>query len=110
MKEINLDECEQEIIALMKELCPDFAPYNFLKKYDLYKGSLFGGTNMYYKIGVDNTRGMVTTKRNKSLYGLERFPVNFQTECDRNGNAEYGWSGDTLLELLKHIKRTGRIE
>lgn len=95
---------EQEILEIMEAICPDFAPYNFLKKYDLYKGSLFGGTNMYYKIGKDGVRGMVTTKRNVKLYGLDKFPYNFETERDRNGTPEYGWSGEVLLELMKHLK------
>ena len=45
-----MDNLEQDILLIMKEICPDFAPYHALKN-DLYKGSLFGGTNLYYKTG-----------------------------------------------------------
>ena len=38
-----MDNLEQDILLIMKELCPDFAQYHALKN-DLYKGSLFGGT------------------------------------------------------------------
>ena len=102
---MNCDsELEMKILTLMQELCPDFAVYNFLKKYDLYKGSLFGGTNIYYKVGENNLRGMVTTKRNIRLYGLEKFTYNFQTCSDRKGTYQNGWSGETLLQLLIYLK------
>ena len=59
---------ELQIINLMKDLCPDFVLYGFLAK-DICKGSLFGGYNIYYKKGVNNSRGMISAKRNIKKYG-----------------------------------------
>lgn len=92
------------ILEILKDICPDFAPYNYLKKYDLYKGSLFGGTNVYVKKGTLNEIGMVTTKTNIKKYNLDKYPYNFTSACDRNGSPEYGWTGDVLIELLKELK------
>ena len=100
----SLSKMDREIIDILRELCPDFAPYNYLKKYDLYKGALFGGTNVYFKRGVGNVNGMVTTKTNTRVYRLDEFSYNFASECDRNGSPERGWSGETLLSLVKYLQ------
>jgi predicted HNH restriction endonuclease len=100
----NAISIEEKVLAILKLLCPDFAPYNFLKKYDLYKGSLFGGTNLYLKKGENDAIGMVTTQKNKKLYNLEKYPYNFKTISNHNGLVEYGWSGDILLEMLEELK------
>lgn len=102
-----LDNNDRIAVDMLRNLCPDFAPYGFLKKFDLYKGSLFGGTNVYYKSGENGTRGLITTKTNIKRYGLDKFPYNFQSERDRNGKPEYGWSGEVLLDLLKHLQLFG---
>lgn len=95
---------EERILALLSALCEEFAPYHFLKS-DLYKGKLRRGGNVYYKVGADGKRGMVTGKRNMEKYGLDRFPFNFETEGSFDGTrTDRGWSGDTLVELLEHLK------
>ena len=98
-----LGKTEKEIVDILKKLCPDFAPYNYLKKYDLYKGSLFGGTNIYLKRGTNGNIGLVTTKTNIKLFNLDQYPYNFQSECDRNGKPEFGWTGKELLDLVKYL-------
>ena len=99
-----LCEHDREILNIIRELCPDFAPYNYLKKYDLYKGSLFGKTNIYFKRGVNGDLGMITTKTNIRMYELEQFPYNFQSQGNRNGKVEQGWSGEVLLSVVKHLQ------
>ena len=98
-----MDNLEQDILLIMKEICPDFAPYHALKN-DLYKGSLFGGTKLYYKTGENGTKGMVTTKRNVAKYKLDQFPRNFKTSNAINGQPETGWSDIVLLDLLIYLK------
>lgn len=100
----DLNEIDREIIDILRELCSDFMPYNYLKKYDLYKGSLFGGTNVYFKRGVDGRNGMITTKSNTRIYNLEQFPYNFNSERDRSGRPECGWSGTVLLDVVKYLR------
>ena len=97
-----LSETDCKIVDLLRDLCPDFVPYNYLKC-DLYKGALWGGTNVYFKRGTNGDFGMVTTKTNIRLYNLGRFPFNFQSEGNRNGKSEQGWSGEVLLDLVKHL-------
>ena len=94
---------DYEILELLRKLCPDFAPYNYLKDIDLYKGSLLGGSNVYFKNGINRTKGMVTTKSNIKLYDLNRYPYNFQTISNHNDKSELGWSGSVLLTLLKDL-------
>ena len=98
-----MDNLEQDILLIRNELCPDFAPDHALKN-DLYKGSLFGGTNLYYKTGENGTKGMVTTKRNVAKYKLDQFPRNFKTSNAINRQPETGWSGTVLLDLLIYLK------
>ena len=93
---------DRESIDLLRVLCPDFANYQFLKC-DLYKGSLFGGTNVYFKMGANGQRGMVTTKSNIKLYNLSDYPYNFMTESDRNGSVEKGWTGEVLQSMLNDL-------
>ena len=93
---------DREIVDLLRELCPDFSNYGFLKC-DLYKGSLFGGTNIYFKKGDGNQLGMVSTKRNIKLYKLDDYPYNFKSEAVGKGNVEHGWAGDVLLSMLKDL-------
>ena len=93
---------DREIVDLLRRLCPDFANYSFLKC-DLYKGSLFGGTNIYFKKGKDGKLGMVSTKRNIKLYGLDTYPYNFETQSVGRGSVEFGWSGETLLRMLREL-------
>ena len=93
-----------EIVDLLNELCPDFTTYNFLKC-DLYKGSLLGGTNVYFKKGRENKCGMVATKTAVEHYSLYRYPYNFKTEGVGKGNDEQGWSGEILLSMLKDLKK-----
>ena len=66
----EFSDVDSKILKILSSLCPDFAPYNYLKKYDLFKGSLFGGTNIYFKKGENGSTGMVTTKTNIKLYNL----------------------------------------
>ena len=96
---------EKELFNLFKDICPDFAPYTFLKT-DLYKGKIIGGFNVYYKKGDDNKEGMVTGKGNVKRFELDQFPCNFKTysKFDQS-DAEYGWSGAVLIDVLKHIKK-----
>jgi len=101
----NSISIESVIINMMADLCTDFAPYNFLAKSDLYKGSLFGGNNIYYKKGINNTNGMITSKSNIKKYNLNIFPTNFISQNDINGSIEYGWSGEVLVEVLKHLQK-----
>lgn len=93
-----------EVLVLLNELCSDFAPYGFLK-YDRYKGKLLGGNNIYIKSNPNNELGMITGKRNYKKFGLDKFPTNFTTYTRFDGSdTEQGWTGDVLLEVLKHIK------
>jgi len=95
---------EKEILGLLSELCPDFGKYKFLKS-DLYKGSLFGGWNVYYKKGKDGKVGMVTRIKNEKKYHLDRFPKNFESVAQFDGSLEEtGWTGENLLNLLKYLK------
>ena len=55
---------EKEIFDLLREICPDFEEYHFLKT-DLYKGKITGGYNLYYKKGKDGKEGMITGKRTR---------------------------------------------
>ena len=89
-------------------MCPDFAPYHALKN-DLYKGSLFGGTNLYYKTGENGTRGMVTTKRNVAKYKLDQFPRNFKTSNAINRQPETGWSGTVPFGPIDLFEKLYRI-
>ena len=93
---------DKECVDLLCELCPDFSNYHFLKC-DLYKGSLFGGANVYFKRGQDNNNGLVSTKRNIKLYKLDDYPYNFKTEAVGKGRLEYGWTGEVLLTMLKSL-------
>ena len=54
-----MDNIEDLAKKILKDICPDFKEYNFLKT-DLYKCSLFGGANLYLKVGKDGRVGMVT--------------------------------------------------
>ena len=99
-----LTPLDREIINLLRELCPDFSNYDFTK-HDLYKGSLFGGTNIYFKRGENGQLGMVSTKKNIKLYKLTDYPYNFKTEAVKAGSTEYGWSGETLLTMLKELRK-----
>ena len=99
-----LNDRDREVVDILRELCPDFSVYNYLKKFDMYKGSLFGGTNVYIKRNPNGEIGLVTTKSNTKTYNLEQFPYNFNSERDRNGTPEYGWSGEVLLQLVKYLQ------
>ena len=100
----ELSPIDKKIIELLYELCPDFQEYHFTKN-DLYKGSLFGGTNVYFKRGQNNTVGLVSTQRNIKLYNLDRYAYNFKTEAVGKGTVEHGWTGDILLTLLNDLLR-----
>jgi len=99
---------ENEILNLLADLCPDFSKYERMKN-ELYKGSLFGGCNIYYKLGTDGiTTGMVTGIRNEKKYLLGSFEKNFQTLDLHKGRIEEGWTGQTLLDLLNYLKEAHR--
>lgn len=99
---------EERILSLLASLCADFAPYHFLPS-DLYKGRLLHGHNVYYKVGIYGTRGMVTSVRNIRRFGLNKFPTNFEAEGDRSGSRiERGWSEGALLEVLEHLQQYKR--
>lgn len=100
---------ENKIIELLKQLCPDFNEYIF-KAFDLYKGSLLGKYNVYYKKGVNNTRGLVTGVENIKEYHLDKFPYNFETENQINGKIELGWSGQILIDLLNYLISIKNLE
>ena len=93
---------DREIVDLLRELCPDFSNYDFLKC-DLYKGSLFGGTNVYFKRGEDDKLGMISSKRNIKLYKLDDYPYNFKSQAVGKDSVEHGWTGDVLLSMLKNL-------
>lgn len=95
---------EKAIFDLLREICPDFAPYTFLKT-DLFKGKIIGAHNLYYKKGDNDTEGVIFMKRDIAKFNLDRFPYNFvtYTRMDKS-QAEYGWTGEILLEILKHVK------
>ena len=76
---------------------PDFL------KCDLYKGSLFGGTNIYFKKGENDKLGMVSSKRNIKLYKLDEYPYNFKSYAVGKDSIEYGWTGAVLLSMLKKL-------
>ena len=93
----------EEVFALLKELCPDFGPYDHLK-YDRYAGTL-GKNKVYVKVDNEGRMGMITGKRNMAKYGLDAFPTNFVTYTTYSyGKEEHGWTVDELLKVLKHIK------
>ncbi|MEG2292611.1 MULTISPECIES: hypothetical protein [Carnobacterium] len=101
---MEYSKSELQVIELMKKICPDFSDYSFLKT-DRYKGSLYGGYNIYYKLGSNGELGMVTGKKNHEKYGLNDFDKNFKTTTKLNGSEEEeGWTGEVLLKVLKRIE------
>lgn len=100
----------ERTIELMKELCPDFKEYHFLKN-DMYKGSLFGGYNMYYKKGINGLEGIVTGPKNIKTYKLDKFSFNFETGSNMSGSKrEKGWTGDIMIEVLEYLKSIATIK
>lgn len=95
---------KKELYDLFSEVCPDFAPYSFLKT-DLYKGKLIGGYNVYYKKGDNDKEGMVTGRNNIKRFSLDKFPCNFLTysKFDQS-DVEHGWTDEELIRVLNHIK------
>lgn len=89
---------------LLNELCPDFAPYNFLK-HDMYKGKIKTAHNVYYKSGEGDSEGIILGKRDTKRFELDQFPKNFvtYTRFDQS-DAEYGWTGEMMIAVLEHIK------
>jgi len=97
---------QDEIIALLSKLCPDFSKYT-VKPNDRYKGSLFGGYNIYCKMDNEGNLGMITGKRNENNYNMNRFLKNFETIGGLHSNQEEtGWTGQTLLDLLDYLIET----
>ena len=97
-----LTPIDMKIVELLYELCPDFQEYHFTKN-DLYKGSLLGGTNVYFKRGENNLIGLISTKRNIKKYNLDQYNYNFKTEGVKKGSKEYGWTGDVLFSMLNNL-------
>lgn len=100
----NIEDFAKKIL---KDICPDFKEYNFLKT-DLYKASLFGGANLYLKVGKDGRVGMVTGITNEKKYSLEKFEKNFETVS--MSNKETGWTGETLINLLIYLTSLSEFE
>lgn len=96
---------EPEVYSLLKQLCPDFEEYHYLK-HDQYKGPLFGKYNIYIKTSSEDSSilGIVTGKRNIEKYNLSKFVTNFETIGSLSGEKEKGWSGKVMNELLHHLK------
>lgn len=94
----------ETIYNLLKEICPDFSEYKFLKT-DLYKGKIIGGHNLYYKLGEDNKEGIILGKKDIEKFDLNKFRTNFITfnKFDRSDIQE-GWTGEEMIKVLNHIK------
>lgn len=105
----SLSTIDIKNLNLLYELCPDFQEYHFIK-HDLYKGSLLGGTNVYFKKGQNNTVGMVSTERNIKRYNLERYTYNFQTEGVKKGDVEHGWTGEVLFSMLSDLLKYKKFD
>lgn len=104
-------EQDRHIIELLQELCSDFKQYKFLEN-DIGRGTLLGKFDIYWKSGDDfweykenKKRGLIIPSNiSFEEFHLEIFKKNF-VSVNAEGNPEEGWCGETLLELLKYIKR-----
>lgn len=99
----------EEVFVLLRKLCPDFGPYDHLK-YDRFAGTLLSKNKIYVKVDNDGRMGMITGKRNIARFGLDAFPFNFVTYTHYDsGTEEYGWTGEELLKVLKHIEAFANV-
>ena len=51
---------------MLSDFCSEFQEYKFMKN-DLYKDALFGGTNVYLKIGLNGEKRLVTSKKYRKI-------------------------------------------
>lgn len=98
------------VYELLKEICPDFSEYKFLKT-DLYKGKIIDSHNLYYKTGEDGKEGIIIGKRDIAKFDLSNFPFNFRTYTRYDlSDLEEGWTGEEMIKVLEHIKKRLGIE
>jgi hypothetical protein len=95
-------ELNNQIVTLLKELCPNFREETFLAN-DIARGTMLGKFEVFWKHGNNQKKGLIIPSEEAvKEFKLDIFKNNFTSE-NAEGTEE-GWCEETLVALLEYIQ------